>query len=143
MARVALAAVLSLGLAGCATIFAPGPDLVPVDSDPGGARVFLDGRLVGQTPTIVVVQRRDAGILRVELDGYEPLTLDIDKEFNPPTLLNVFLMPAFWVGFAVDAITQDIGRYPDDPVFVRLVARYADGREVVVLERPLVAARAP
>lgn len=142
MTRVAPAVVLSLVLAGCATLFAPGPDLVPVDSEPAGARVYLDGRLVGATPTIVVVNRKDAGLLRIELPGYEPLTLDLDKEFNPPTLLNVFLLGGMVIGFAVDAITQDIGRYPEAPVFVRLVATYDDGREVT-LERPLEVARGP
>lgn len=141
MTRIALAAVLSL-LVGCATIFAPGPDLVPVDSQPAGASVFLDGRPAGTTPTILVVDRHDAGLIRIELAGYEPLLLDLHKEFNPPTLLNVFLLGGVVIGVAVDAITQNLGRYPEEPVFVRLVARYDDGHEIT-LDRPLEVARAP
>jgi hypothetical protein len=141
MVRIALAAFLAF-LTGCATLFAPGPDPIPVYSEPAGARVYLDGRPMGATPTIVMVNRKDAGILRIELPGYEPLVLDIDKEFNPPTLLNVFLLGGMVIGFAVDAATQNLGRYPEEPVFVRLVARYDDGREVT-FDRPLELARGP
>jgi hypothetical protein len=57
---------------------APGPTTpgtstgaaLSVDSRPGGARVFIDGRLVGTTPTSVPQVGAGAHAIRLERDGY-------------------------------------------------------------------------
>jgi hypothetical protein len=43
-----------------------------IDSDPPGARVSLNGRLVGSTP--ILLQDLPAGscVIRIDADGYEP-----------------------------------------------------------------------
>ena len=42
-----------------------------VDSRPRGARVFLDGRLVGQTPVTLTEVTPGAHAVRIDLIGYQ------------------------------------------------------------------------
>jgi PEGA domain len=69
MAR--LAVVLSLlAMASCASIVSPGPpDELSVRSAPEGAQVTLDGVVAGKTPCTVLIDRKQAGILLIELEG--------------------------------------------------------------------------
>ncbi len=55
MLTSALAASVLLVVSGCATMFTPGIQAVPVASTPQGAEVFIDGDFVGVTPIIVSV----------------------------------------------------------------------------------------
>jgi hypothetical protein len=43
-------ALLAFALTGCAVLFNPNPQHVPVASDPEGAEVLVDGTLMGVTP---------------------------------------------------------------------------------------------
>ena len=118
---LALPLLLSAALMGCATLFAPGPDMVPVRTTPSGATVYLDGMEAGRTPCIVAVPRSSEGLFRFELAGYEPVTVDRDKVCNGLTALNLLggwiTMPLF---FAIDAFTGNIGKYSTKPLHVEL-----------------------
>ena len=46
-------ALAALCLAGCATVFAGGPDEIPVNTNPPGAYVYVNGQMIGQTPTVI------------------------------------------------------------------------------------------
>lgn len=102
----------------CATIVASGPDNVPVSTNPNGARVYVDGNLVGQTPTTISLNRKSEGIIRLELDGYEPVTIDRDKVLNGWFLGNVIL--GGLVGVAIDLITSNQGKYSEQAVYAQL-----------------------
>ncbi len=45
---------------------------VNVRSEPGGAQVFIDGKLIGRTPLQVTVERTRDHIVFLKLDGYVP-----------------------------------------------------------------------
>jgi hypothetical protein len=61
----------ALLLSGCAAIFAPRPQAIPVRSVPAGAEVFVDGVGMGTTPiTLELDARRPYEVLLV-LDGAE------------------------------------------------------------------------
>lgn len=67
-----LFACLLMGLmSGCATIVHGTHQSVGITSVPPGARVYLDGVPVGQTPVIVPVKRGDDHVVRMELAGYQ------------------------------------------------------------------------
>ena len=53
---------------------ATGPVLgsLVVNSLPSGARVFVNGRSVGETPLVLRDQPAGSRAIRVALDGYEP-----------------------------------------------------------------------
>jgi len=57
-----------LAVAGCS-------ENAVIQSDPIGAKVFINDRLIGTTPTVFTVERRhlaDSFPLRLEKEGYEP-----------------------------------------------------------------------
>ena len=112
---------------GCATIFAPGPDEVEVNSLPDGAMVMLDGVPVGETPTVIPIPRASEGILTLELFGHEPGRVDLDKNLNYVTLVNLAFGPFFIVPMAVDVVSGNIVKYPEAPIHVTLTPRH--GRE--------------
>lgn len=99
----------TLTVAGCATIFSGTDDDITFRSEPSGAAVMIDGIMVGRTPVTVPVDRPGLEDTRVtvELDGYDPMTFELDKEFNMVSILNVFV----WPGFIVDALTGALFKY--------------------------------
>lgn len=103
---------------GCATILQPGPDKIKVDTNPKGARVFLDGQEVGVTPCVVLVERSAEGEFRIELEGYKTRIIKRHKVMSGWVLGNaVFLLGA---PIVVDLITHNQGHYPEDPIYTSL-----------------------
>ena len=43
----------------------------------------------------------------LQLEGFEPRTFELDKEFNKTSILNIF----FWPGFLIDALTGALFKY--------------------------------
>lgn len=120
---VLLSVVLAVALSGCATLFAGGPDTVMVQSNPPGARVFVDDQLVGQTPMAVTLDRGvSRGLIRVEADGYQPVIVQRSKVINGWFWANLCLGGV--IGMVIDAVTGDIKRFDDTPISVGLTPGY-------------------
>ena len=100
---------------GCATIIDGPTQKVNVKTEPVGAQVFVNGRLVGQTPVTAVVSRWGMHRVRIELAGYKPLDLPLEKKFNDYAGDNIFI-GGVWI--VVDAVTGAIFRL-DVPVSKR------------------------
>ena len=90
---------------GCATMFSGTTQQVRVKSKPAGAQVFLNGKNIGQTPVTAVVSRWGFHRVRIELAGYEPYEVKLEKHYNPNATANVFIGGVFIV---VDALTGAI-----------------------------------
>ncbi len=111
MRLLSLLAVLALGLttSGCATLFSGQSDTISFTSDPSGAEVLMGGIVQGRTPLTIPVKR--AGFsdqtVTLRMDGYDPVTFQLQDGFNTVTLLNVFVP----VGFLIDAVTGSITKY--------------------------------
>lgn len=121
MRVVVIVPLLFLLTTSCATIIASGPDAVPVNSEPEGARVLLDGQAVGRTPLTASLSRKCEGVLTFQLDGYETRVVDLDKVVNGWIFGNIIF--GGLIGIAVDLITSNQGKYSTSPVFVELVPR--------------------
>jgi hypothetical protein len=80
-ASLALLAALVLAEAGCATIqFGGGLQKIRVESDPPGALVtVLPDVTRFTTPVQMILTRREARTIRIELDGYCRETVYIDR----------------------------------------------------------------
>jgi hypothetical protein len=120
---VLLAGAVVLPGVGCASIVAGGPDLVPVNSNPAGAKVMLDGIAIGKTPLLAPFDRTCDGVLIFELEGYERKTVDIDKVPNGwffGNLLWAPLWPVVPVGMIVDVAASNQGKYSTQPIYVEL-----------------------
>ena len=117
--KLYLLCVPVLFLTSCATILAPGPDIVAVNSSPEGARVKLDGQPVGKTPLVVSFDRKGEGVLTFNLSGYEPMVIDRDKVVNGWVFGNIIFGGI--IGLIVDFVTHNQGLYSTQPIFVELV----------------------
>lgn len=119
--RVSLLACLTPLLAistGCATLFASGPDHIPVQSNPPGAKVLVDNIQVGVTPMVVSLDRKNShGTIRVEAPGFEPYVTQRNKSFQAVAILNCLgLVP--WV---VDLVTGNYEAFDSTNISVSLV----------------------
>ena len=100
----ALAAVLLVAPA-CATIIQGEHQSVPVNSDPSGATVIVDGIEMGETPTTLSLKRGEDHTVVLQRDGYRDVTLRLDKDFDfvPAVVGNIFSFGL--LGFAVDYVS--------------------------------------
>jgi PEGA domain len=86
-----LAVVLSLVvLAGCSTIFKGTDQVLTITSEPDGADVRVDGKLVGQTPVSYKAPKNKVDSIRIEKDGYKPEVFAVEKKYDTFTLLSTF-----------------------------------------------------
>lgn len=112
--------LLLVVFSGCATICQSGPDHIPVDSNPQGAGVYLDGQLMGTTPMVLNVPRDSDGHIRIEKVGYAPYMVDRNKVVAGWVFGNILI--GGLIGLSVDLITHNQGKYPEDPVYVQMAA---------------------
>jgi hypothetical protein len=48
-----------------------------------GAKIFVDGKEKGETPTELVLKRKQGHLIRIELDGYDPYEISIGRRKSP------------------------------------------------------------
>ena len=102
---LALLPLAQLLYPGCATMFSGTTQQVRVKSKPTGAQVFLNGKSVGQTPVTAVVSRWGFHRVRIELAGYEPYEVKLEKTYNGDATGNIFIGGGLIV---IDALTGAI-----------------------------------
>lgn len=114
----ALALLAAALTPGCATLFSGTSEQVTIDSEPEGARIFVEGIERGRTPATISVKRPGFNDTEVtlQLEGYEDRTFTLQKGFNTISILNLFV-PA---GFIVDAVTGAITQYDPNTYTVTL-----------------------
>jgi hypothetical protein len=108
------ALALCVVFAGCATLFAGGPDRVPINTNPPGAYVYVNGQVVGQTPMIVNLDRHmPEAQIQIALPGFRPIVIVRDKGLNVWTLANILIgvLP-----IVIDFITADFQEYDSSPI---------------------------
>jgi hypothetical protein len=96
-------AFAAAALAGCATIFSPGPDPVAFGSDPQGAEVIVNGQSMGHTPVTLELRPEKTYTVTFRKDGYEPASVTLTTHVQAGwVVLDIF---AGVVGVAIDAAT--------------------------------------
>lgn len=112
------AIVAAVAATGCATLFAGGPDEVPITTNPPGAYVYLDGQVVGRTPLVVTLDRnRTLGDLRIYYPGFLPATFHLYKSFNWWTIGNFFIG---LIPIVVDLATGNWQQFDDSDITLTL-----------------------
>lgn len=117
--------VMAIALSGCATIVDSGPDMIPVRSDPSGASIYVNGMLVGKTPSTVTLNRASSGTILIEKKGYEPITIQKHKTLNAWLIGNLCFggIP----GLIIDVATNNHQKFNSTPVMVNLTPVDANG----------------
>ena len=90
---------------GCATVTQGPTERVRIASNPPRATVFVNGKMVGRAPVMVTFSRFQAPRLRLEMPGYEPFDLHLEKQLTYNVLGNVFLL---YTPIIIDAATGSI-----------------------------------
>lgn len=117
-------AVLLMGLMlimtapGCATLFAGGPDVIPVQTNPPGAWVYVNSMPVGQTPTTISLDRSHQGQIQIYLPGFQPVMMIRSKTLNGWFIVSILF---FIIPIVVDLATGNWQRYDDGPIYLNLI----------------------
>jgi len=112
-----LLVLASLGLAtGCATLFADKTAAIPVATNPPGAYVYVNGQIVGQTPTIINMEANRPGHVQIYLPGFRPVSMVRSKSFSGWFWANILV----WPGFIIDFATGAYEKYSDEGIGIGL-----------------------
>jgi hypothetical protein len=121
-ARAALGLALPLLLGGCATMFTGTTDQIAFEANVPRVRLTIDGVYKGELPLTVDLERKapEGGrfLARFERTGYLPQEVELGREFNAVSLLNV---PIFVVGFPVDILSGAIMKFEPTSYHVLLL----------------------
>jgi len=74
--------IIALGLAilylsSCATIFKGTTEEVNVNSDPQRAQIFIDGKLMGETPITLKMESKKTYLIEFKKEGYKTKTFNL------------------------------------------------------------------
>lgn len=96
-------------LTGCATVFTGVEDEITVSAEPGDARIYLDGQLMGEGTVTFTVARTTATerpTITVERKGYETQQFPLKARFNNTSFLNLTSGFSWTTDFASGAVFE-------------------------------------
>lgn len=106
----------------CATIVRGTSQELAVNSTPSNARIIVNGEDKGKTPSTLTLKRSKTYQIVFKLDGYEDLTVNIDKNFKfVPTIIgNIFSWGI--IGIVVDLANGSAYQLSPEQVNVTLAS---------------------
>lgn len=117
MKKIIIGSLASLLLfSSCASIFTGSKRSVLFESNPSGAKVYVNGFEKGTTPVQIEVKAEDR--IDFKLDGYKERVVVMDHKFNLVAILNGFSI----IGWGIDALTGSLKRVDTKYVKVDLEA---------------------
>jgi hypothetical protein len=117
LVAIVLAAVSTL-ISGCATIVKGTTQVIPISSDPTGARVTVDSAPAGTTPTTVTLSRKQNHMVVIEKEGFAPESIAVTKSMGVAVAGN--LIAGGLIGWGVDAMTGAQYNLAPNTISVRL-----------------------
>lgn len=113
-------AIVAVPLASCASILAPGPDLIAVSTEPPGAGVTVGGNYIGKTPLTLSMPRKGytGDEIVFALHGYDERKVKIASGVNGAVFGNLLFGGV--LGFIVDGVSGNSSRWSTDPIHVVL-----------------------
>jgi hypothetical protein len=103
--------VAGLSLTGCSTLVNGTRQEVNIDSKPKGASVFINNQSFGQTPTVAELQRDGNYTILLEMPGFEPYEIELDKKWSTMFFVNIPVL-----GWAIDAVSGAMYKLTPDQV---------------------------
>lgn len=107
--------------ASCATIFTGTKDSITFTSNVGHVRVFMGGRLLGETPLTVDVKRQvgQGPLVRFVKKGYRTQEFHLEHEFNMVSILDI---SSIVTSGGIDVLSGAIMKYSPDHYHVEMLA---------------------
>lgn len=125
---------------GCATLTSSTVQSININSNPSGAKVYIDGEDRGTTPQKVDLKRKENHVVKIELAGYQPHEIKLTKKVNGWVWGNIIF--GGLIGLAIDAGTGAMYKLSQEEINVQLVKGNAsiindeDGMYVTVVLAP-------
>src|SRR5215470_1617819 len=121
-------ALLFLGT-GCATILSSDKQEVKLKAYPPDAKVVVDGH---DAPSgAIQLSREKQHYIDVTKDGFDSRRVTLKQTINPMFFVNIALLPFFWAGMLVDAMTGRMNELEPTDVTVNLSPHDANARTAV------------
>ncbi len=112
----------SLLLSGCASILHSDHQSVRIFSEPGEAKVVVDDRFHLTTVGTVNLSRFSDHTAVFEKEGYEPVTVTIERHMSKQVWWNLWCLPAIY--WCLKSDREDGGFWTfDDDIYVTLIRR--------------------
>ena len=108
-------------LSGCATIVKGTTQVIPVSSDPTGARISVDGAPAGTTPATVTLSRKQNHMIVIEKEGFAPESVAVTKSMGGAVAGNI--IAGGLIGWGVDAMTGAQYNLAPNTISVRLSSK--------------------
>ncbi len=110
----------------CATILRSNTKIVPINSSPKNAKVTIKNQagvtiMSGNTPMITQLKKGQRYVITVELEGYQPATIDLSRQIDPVTCTNLFFCYYSVFGFLVDFFSGSFFTISPSSVSVLLI----------------------
>lgn len=105
----------ALGLTGCSTIMTGTSQPFTVNSNVPKAKVWVDGGYVGEAPIVLSeLSTKKDHVIRIEAEGYNPVTEVIKREASGWVWGNIFLGGI--IGLGVDMATGGLYIFEKDNI---------------------------
>jgi hypothetical protein len=127
----AIAASLLVTTSGCASLMHGSDQDVSVVSNPAAASISVDGKPMGTTPAVVRLTRKESHILRLDLEGYQPFEMPLERKTSGWVWGNIVF--GGLIGVAVDSSTGAMYKLTPGAVDATLATRTAvvEGRRTI------------
>jgi len=129
-----IAVIVSVGLVftSCCSIIHGTKQEIGVNSNPSGAKVFVNGASMGTTPATLNLDRSGSHKIRIELDGYQPYEMTLTKSVSGWVWGNILF--GGLIGLAVDAIDGALYDLNPEQVSGQLMKGEGDTLQVNVIK---------
>jgi hypothetical protein len=67
---------------GCASIIKGTTQPIPIASDPSGADILIDGKVMGQTPKTLALKRKGTYVITIQKPGFEQQSVPIVRKIG-------------------------------------------------------------
>lgn len=106
--KLSIAAALAVALSSCATIAGDNTRQVSVNSEPAGAKIFVDGQQYGVTPATITLPNYIYGGKTVTLrkKGYSEQAFAVNSKFQPVALFDILAWPTFLIDGATGNLVK-------------------------------------
>lgn len=114
----AVIACILLLASSCATIIHGSKQSIAISSSPTSAKVTVDSLEAGVTPVTVKLSRKDIHTVKLELEGYEPYEIILNRKVDAWIAGNIVFGGV--IGLAVDAITGGMYKLSPEEIMAEL-----------------------
>jgi hypothetical protein len=124
---------VALSFFNCAGIVHGTKQEIPINSNPAGAKVYVNDFLMATTPTVLHVQRKSSGIIKIEKEGYEPVLIPLSRKMSGWIWGNIGFSYFGLITAGIDL--TDGAAYKLTPDMVNAMMEKKDGAAVAAVNR--------